>query len=502
VTAAITYELRAFPARIAGLGFSIQLPQGWVSHELPAEDQDFSNPAVFAPLAVVTAPHAAIVFAFAARPRFDDGTLHDWAHYLLAQGGLECKAIGEHQIGTLPALVGEATLPSELGPMVVRFAFFEDGGRLVNVTLTAPELLADAVTGAWVTAMDSFALTEPRGPTVALFPPVQVPEPELEAVQADAVAAPDTDAPFDGWAGHALSDDAATLDPEHQTNVRLRDKGAGLVPRVISLDDDEKRARIGAGALVALIDVPYGWHVIDDGRRTLMLDPSGAVQIHLHRIQLESRSVDELLDAFEAEARESYPDPQFLRLSEGGIQALAVRGIHDGDQPLEQFHLITAAPGDARTVLRARVTAVPERAVQACNLGERVLASAGAIAAETRAAAAAARDDGRPAWWHRACELEAAGELTQAEETILTAVQHIGGPASVAQMYALRMERLQQAGDVAGARHAFERATHFMDWYASLATSGGEGTALSRERDVFVASLTRSFERHSRPQTR
>lgn len=502
MTAAIAYELRQFPARIAGLAFSVQLPQGWVSHELPAEDQDFTNPAVFAPLAVVTAPHAAIVFAFAARPRFDDGTLHDWAHYLLAQGGLECKAIGEHQIGTLSALVGEATLPSELGPMIVRFAFFEDGGRLVNLTLTAPELLADAVSGAWFTTLDSFVLTDPRGPTVALFPPVQAPESRSEPDQGDAAKSSDTSAPLDSWVDHALADDAATLDPEHAINVRLRDQGAGLVPRVIALDDNQKRARVGAGALVAVIDVPYGWHVIDDGRRTLMLDPSGAVQIHLHRIQLEGRSVDELLDAFEAEARESYPDPQFLRLSESGVQALAVRGIYDGNQPLEQFHLITAAPDDARTVLRARVTAVPERAVQACNLGERVLASIGAIASQAQATVAESRDDGQQAWWHRACALEAAGELTQAEDTIMTAVQHIGAPASVAQMYALRMERLQQAGDMAGARHAFERANHFINWYASLATSGGEGTALSRERDVFLASLTQSFERHARPQTR
>jgi hypothetical protein len=228
VTAAIAYELHQFPARVAGLAFSVQLPQGWVRHELPSEDQDFTSPAVFAPLAVVTAPHAAIVFAFAARPRFDDGTLHDWSQYLLAQGGLECKAVGEHQIGMLPALVGEATLPSELGPMVVRFAFFEDGGRLVNVTLTAPELLADAVTGAWFTALDSFALADPRGPTVALFPPVQVPEPRPELDHAEADATPDTSAPLDIWAGHALADDAETLDPEHAINVRLRDQGAGL----------------------------------------------------------------------------------------------------------------------------------------------------------------------------------------------------------------------------------------------------------------------------------
>ena len=43
---------RTFPARIADLGFTVQLPADWISHELPPEEVDFSNPTNLFPLAI------------------------------------------------------------------------------------------------------------------------------------------------------------------------------------------------------------------------------------------------------------------------------------------------------------------------------------------------------------------------------------------------------------------------------------------------------------------
>jgi hypothetical protein len=154
---------RTFPARIAELGFTAQLPADWISHELPNADADFSNPTNLVPLAIVTAPHAAIVFAFAARPAYDDGTLEDWATYLLNHNQLQPRAVGRDVVAGVAAVIGEAVQPSDLGPMVVRFAFLEDGGRLVNLTFTAPELLADSVRDAWFAMLQSFTLETPKG---------------------------------------------------------------------------------------------------------------------------------------------------------------------------------------------------------------------------------------------------------------------------------------------------------------------------------------------------
>ena len=154
---------RSFPTRVAELGFSTQLPTDWISHDLPPEDVDFSNPTTFLPLAIVTAPHAAMVFAFAARPAYDDGTLHDWAQYHLNHNQLQPRAIGSETIAGAAGIAGEAVQGSDLGPMVVRFAFLEDGDRLLNLTLTAPELLADTVRDAWFAMLQSFTLETPRG---------------------------------------------------------------------------------------------------------------------------------------------------------------------------------------------------------------------------------------------------------------------------------------------------------------------------------------------------
>jgi hypothetical protein len=154
---------RTFPARIAELGFTAQLPADWISHELPNEELDFSNPTNLVPLAIVSAPHAAIVFAFAARPAYEDGTLNDWATYLLNHNQLQPRAIGRDVVAGVEAVVGEAVQPSDLGPMIVRFAFLEDGGRLINLTFTAPELLADSVRDAWFAMVQSFTLETPKG---------------------------------------------------------------------------------------------------------------------------------------------------------------------------------------------------------------------------------------------------------------------------------------------------------------------------------------------------
>lgn len=95
----------------------------------------------------------------------------------------------------------------------------------------------------------------------------------------------------------------------------------------------------------------------------------------------------------------------------------------------------------------------------------------------------------RPEWWHRAKALELDGKLTEAETAINEAVPHLGASASIAQLYLERMLRLQQAGDTESAGQACQKSRDWIYFYASQATSGGEGVALSVERDEFLAEL-------------
>ena len=70
---------------------------------------------------------------------------------------------------------------------------------------------------------------------------------------------------------------------------------------------------------------------------------------------------------------------------------------------------------------------------------------------------------------------------------------HIGAAASIAEMYARRMRAFQRAGDETRAVAAFKQAVDWMGTYAGWATSGGEGAALSHERDQFRTALVREF---------
>lgn len=509
------FQRRTFPSRVADLGFAVDVPGDWSAHDLPESDDDFSDPTLFLPLALLTSATAPIVLAIAARPAYDDGAVYDWATYLLQNERMETRAIGMGQLGASMAVVGEAMQRSEIGPMIVRFAFAEDGGRLINVTLSAPAQIADAAVPVWQRLVGSFELEAPRGGTVALHPDLPPPHqaapepaPAPDAADEPNVTEYADDSPPDGedvlatFAQFALDDTPATLDPEHPTMVNLRERGIGFSARVLATNDDERRATVIASGIMARFDVPYGWHVIDDGRRALLLDPSNAVQINLSLFPREGRSDRDLVREIAEQVRADYPNPSLLEISGDGMVALGVRDIAVDGEAIEQMHIFVPA-GDDDTALRARVTSSPERMVGAANLAELILRSTSfdltSMMAPPRAddgATAPAEepeDQSQPAWWRNAKRLERENRLEEAEKAITDALQHIGAPSSVAQLYAERLDRLASAGDRAGAAESYKKAREWITYYASLATSGGEGAALSMERDEFLDDLAQRY---------
>src|SRR6185436_4353202 len=214
---------RMFPSRIADLGFSLALPGDWIAHELPTETPNFDDPTQLVALAVVTAPHSAIVLAVAARPAYAEGTLSDWGRWLLERESASVRAMGEGKLGVLPALVAEATKDSEVGTLVLRTAFAEDGARLINVTLTAPGLLADAVLPIWKAALESFSLSTPRGATARVYPPVAIPEQPAASESDPSAPADEKPAP----AEREKPPRAETKRERKQRRKRLTDSGGG-----------------------------------------------------------------------------------------------------------------------------------------------------------------------------------------------------------------------------------------------------------------------------------
>jgi len=277
----------------------------------------------------------------------------------------------------------------------------------------------------------------------------------------------------------ALADDAASLDPENAINARLRDGGVGLVPRVISIVADEKFAVVGAAAVDSIFHVPFGWHVIDDGRRTLVFDADGIVQINL---DLRQAAPDALLEQIAEMLARDNPQAQFLTLELLGSPCLAVRDLLIDGTELDQAYLFKSSHHEGLTLV-CRVTADRANMTRAMNTAEVILTSLqGPVPPDPEFA-------GQPEWWREAVLLEGANRLEEAEQRILKAVDHIGAFSSVAHLYEGRFARLQRAGRDAEANAARERAIHWLDVYASSATSGGEGTALSREREQRIAAV-------------
>jgi hypothetical protein len=103
----------------------------------------------------------------------------------------------------------------------------------------------------------------------------------------------------------------------------------------------------------------------------------------------------------------------------------------------------------------------------------------------------ASRNDS--AWAHAAQSMDGPDCLEAIEEEMRRSIDHIGVAASIAEMYAQRMRMFQRAGNEPRAIAAFKLAVDWMGTYASWATSGGEGAALSYERDQFRAALARKF---------
>jgi hypothetical protein len=151
------------PGRIADLGFRIDVPQDWQIPELPAEDVDFSDPTRFVPLMLAVAPYAAIVLTVCARPAYENGAVSDWASYLLAINKIEESNFETRTVGQLNALTALGRQEQDGTLLETRFAFIEDGGRFLNLSLMAPAMLASSLEGVWTAALESFELESPKG---------------------------------------------------------------------------------------------------------------------------------------------------------------------------------------------------------------------------------------------------------------------------------------------------------------------------------------------------
>lgn len=110
------------------------------------------------------------------------------------------------------------------------------------------------------------------------------------------------------------------------------------------------------------------------------------------------------------------------------------------------------------------------------------------VTCTTLASPKPARDSHEP-WWTRVEQLRAQGQLDEA----VGVAERDGDRAEVlivqADLHAERMRRAQAAGQLDVAREAWKKAADCAFAFAASATSGGEGTARSVDRDRILAEL-------------
>ena len=476
-----TFETRRLPTRVAELGFAVDLPEGWVAHDAPDETPDFEDPTSVMVLALLASPDGRLVWSAAVRPAYAQGTLDSWSRYLLQQNGLKVREMAKAKLGALPALVGVAEQELDSGTMQVNFAFAEDGQRLLNVSLMGPPGAADAP-GVWSATLRSFELSYPQGPSVALTATTMT-RPKMPADASMALA----------FNRHALAEDASTLAPWNPFYAAARVAGRGRAAKVVALDGAQKRATLAAGAILAQIDIPFGWHAIDDGQSLLLHGAGGGVRIKMSFIAGVESDAEKLLGQFESRARTDSPTPvQCTRVRRGARLALRIDGRREAGAPVQELHQLMPGP-DAGRMLHVVAVSVPERADAAADLIDLLMRSIvfgrfdfslPGDAPAAPAADEASAEANQPIWWKEAVKLEREGNLADAEQLVLHACDRVRGLLEVARLYRDRALRLARHGDTRGAALASEQMERWAERHAATAVNQDQREALLYERTL------------------
>lgn len=176
----MTLKRQDFPSRLADLGFSMEVPDGFHQPEFPQESHDFDNPTVSAPLALLVSPIATAVVSVAARPAYADGSVMDWARFLIEHFQMQITSLMPGAIGGAsrrhPAILLSAAQVQEGTALQFRIAVLEDGGRLLTITAMCPEELVAAYLPRLEQCVNSLELASPKGPTAPLVPGGPIPQ--------------------------------------------------------------------------------------------------------------------------------------------------------------------------------------------------------------------------------------------------------------------------------------------------------------------------------------
>lgn len=173
------------------------------------------------------------------------------------------------------------------------------------------------------------------------------------------------------WRDFSLAGDAGSLDPRSKTNRYLiEQRKMGTTVRVIAVNEAERWASVELPAVAATAKVPLGWHVLDDGQRSLVFDPDGAVQVNFSLVPADGRDVDQLIEETKRQACAGQPNVETMVHELGEMKLLAIADLKIEGETLDVCWMYTLAPVADDLFLQARVSASKERMADAMDLFE------------------------------------------------------------------------------------------------------------------------------------
>ncbi len=178
----MSVAIHRFPARLADLEFTMQMPDQFVEHAIEREDVDFADPATSVPLAVVASQIAMALITVSARPGYEHGSVEQWVRFLCDHHRLTITGLVSGFVGSAepdghlhPRVLIEAGQTQDGTPLSMRIVMLEDGQRIVIAHAMCPAELWASYGGTLERALLSLQLARPRGPTVPCVPGGPVP---------------------------------------------------------------------------------------------------------------------------------------------------------------------------------------------------------------------------------------------------------------------------------------------------------------------------------------
>lgn len=339
-----------------GSPFTIAVPRDWQSVELGVEARvDFGESDLLQPLAVYAPPEGGASVTVSARPKFAQGSLHEWAAALCRQDDLKVLHTTKDQIGASPVVICLGTKSDpDLGTLRACYALFEDGGVLYGLAAMGPEQKWEQLAPIMEQALLSFRLLDPKGPTTEAPVQPQAPYDELTYAHFATADTPDS---------FAADNPANKLDAANESE---------RAPNAWEVNADEKWGAFDFRSIDGIVQVPFGWNISDDGKTGRLFDLANERVIALSWLagQTDPRQA---FEGILAPLKAKHPALEVLKGEFDGNLAVALSGMEWRGRAFRQIILLKQISARPEGLLKLELSAAPDDAEKLLVLARFIL---------------------------------------------------------------------------------------------------------------------------------